>query len=67
MTCVLSGKLYNDLDIDAKPFIPEYVKEEECYFDNLEKEFMRANKWIFEDEDDTVEKTKDKNVKSNEC
>jgi hypothetical protein len=41
----------NDLNVKAKAFVPEYAKEEEYYFNKLEKEFVKTNKWIFEEEE----------------
>ena len=36
------------MNTEAKSFIPESVKIENEYFDKLEKEFVEANKWMFE-------------------
>jgi hypothetical protein len=36
-----------ELSADAKEFIPDYVKEENDFFDRLEKDFMEKNIWLF--------------------
>ena len=36
------------MNIHAKPFIPKFVIEEEKMFDELEREFVRQNAFIFE-------------------
>lgn len=35
------------LNTNANPFIPEYIKKENEMFDQLEKEFVKNNSWIF--------------------
>lgn len=45
----------NFLNKDAKPFIPDYIEKEKEMFDNLEKEFVKNNSWIFEfDQEDLL-------------
>jgi hypothetical protein len=53
MTFVLSSDelLCKDLNVTAKPFIPDYIREEEIFFNKLEQEFVRVNKWIFDEEE----------------
>jgi hypothetical protein len=45
----------NFLNKDAKPFIPEYIEKENEIFNELEKNFVKNNSWIFEfDQDDLL-------------
>lgn len=45
----------NFLNKDAKPFIPDYIEKENEMFDNLEKEFVNNNSWIFDfDQEDLL-------------
>jgi hypothetical protein len=45
----------NFLNKDAKPFIPEYIEKENEMFNELEKNFVKNNSWIFEfDQDDLL-------------
>jgi hypothetical protein len=44
-----------NLNKNAEPFIPNYVKEENKMFDELEKNFIKNNSWIFDfDQDDLL-------------
>jgi len=50
-----------NLNKDAKPFIPEYIKEENKMFDELEKNFVNNNSWIFDFDQDDLLKILDNN------
>jgi hypothetical protein len=39
----------SDLNANAKEFYPQWAKDEDKFFDELEKRFMERNAWIFED------------------
>jgi hypothetical protein len=52
------------LNKDAKSFIPDYIEKENEMFDNLEKEFVKNNSWIFEfDQDDLLKLLDNQNDK----
>jgi hypothetical protein len=52
------------LNKDAKSFIPDYIEKETEMFDNLEKEFVKNNSWIFEfDQDDLLKLLDNQNDK----
>jgi hypothetical protein len=52
------------LNKDAESFIPDYIEKENEMFDNLEKEFVKNNSWIFEfDQDDLLKLLDNQNDK----